>query len=290
MRISDYSCKYFVGNDILNSFLADARKYKKNLTPEEEDNLLKQYRENNDQKAKDKLILHNLLFIYSLAKIYARNEDEVMDYVNEGVVGLEKSIKKFDATKGTRFLTYGVWYIRREMNYYMLRSRDLVSHSAQVGNVIKKSDAVSQRYFAEHGHAPSSEELKKLLLECYGINVNSDSELYDSILSSIDQDIDDDYTVEDTTDFNDKTASYNEYENTVEQEYFKDTANAYLSTLNKDIAHIIRLRFGIGEERAYSPEEIGEMLNVLPERIEKICELAISQMRAVKVPKLKKIM
>ena len=162
MRISDHGCKYFRSNDVLNSFLADVRRYPVPSVQEEEE-LFEQYR-NGNEFAKDRLILGNLRFIYALAKIYARNETEVVDYVDEGVIGLMKALEEFDPDRGYKFITYGVWYIRRQMNYYMLTKRDMVSHSSQVGNINKKSETFRQKYYAEFGRTPTNEEVKQALL------------------------------------------------------------------------------------------------------------------------------
>ena len=283
MRLSDHSCKYFRTNEILNSFLSDVRKFDV-PTIEEEEDLIRKYR-NGDESAKDKLIVGNLRFVYSLAKIYARDENEVVDYVNEGVIGLMTALEEFDVTRGYKFITYGVWYIRRQMNYYLLTKRDLISHSAQVGNVAKKSDVIRQKYFAEHGILPSDEEVMKVLEETFNIKVSKVEDMYDSGVSSIDEDVSEDYTLEETDDYNNKTASYNDYEDEIEQDYYSELLGELLKALPEKAAKIVRLRYGVGEERAYSAEEIGHMLNISPDRIENICEAAILEMRNVSVSK-----
>lgn len=278
MRISDYNCKYFRNSDILYSFLYDVRKYPV-PTADEEEMLVRQYKENGDESAKDRLIVSNLRFIYALAKIYARNEDEVIDYVNEGAIGLQTALDKYDIENGSRFLTYGVWYIRRQMNYYLLRNRDLIAHSAQVGNITKKSELIRQKYFAEHGTLPTDEQVKKILLENYDIKVSKDEDMYMSGISSIDEEISDDYKLEEANEFNERTATYNEYEKTADEEYNSELLGKYLKTIDPRVADIICLKFGVGKDRAYTSEEIGEMLNVTPERIEKICDFAVLEMR-----------
>lgn len=283
MRLSDYSCKYFRSSDVLNSFLTDVRKYEM-PTVEEEEKLIEQYK-SGDNSAKDRLIVGNLRFVYSLAKIYARDEKEVIDYVNEGVIGLMTALDEFDLTKGCRFLTYGVWYIRRQMNYYMLTKRDLVAHSAQVGNVSKKSDIIRQKYFAENGALPSDEEVKKVLEETYNIRVSKIEDMYESGLTSIDEEVSDDYTVQETEDYNNITASYNDYEQVVDNEYYHSMVSGLLTYLPEKAKKIIKMKYGVGYERPYSVEEISRELNIPPERIENICEAAILEMRKVCVSK-----
>ena len=287
MRINDYDCKYFK-SAVLSSFLADARKYPV-PTIEEEESLIMQYKAG-DKEAKNKMIIGNLRFIYSLAKIYAKNESEVMDYVNEGVIGLTKAFEKFDPTKGYKFITYGVWYIRRHMNYYMLTKRDMVSRSAQIGNVLKKSEMIRQKYFAEKGMFPTDEEVIEALNKSYNIKVYELDDIREMGISSIDDTVADDFTFENSEEYNTKTAAYNEYESVTDTEYNNSMVSAYLEVLPEKVAKIIRLKFGIGEEREYSSEEIGLMFNIQPERIDAICEAAIFEMRKHRVSVAKKVM
>lgn len=284
MRLSDHSCKFFKSSDVLNSFLADVRRYPVPTIAEEEE-LFERYR-NGDKSAVDGLILGHLRFIYSIAKIYARNESEVSDYVNEGVIGLMKALDDFDPSKGYKFITYGVWYIRRQMNYYMLTKRDMISHSAQVGNITKKSDSFRQKYFAENGRMPTTEEIREALKASFNISVSKDEDMYEPGVSSIDEDIADDYTVGESCEFNDRTASHNEYEDEVEDEYNKEIANKCLSVLSKNTATIIKMRFGIGYDRPFTAEEIADEFGIGVDRVEKICSYAILQMKKVPVKRV----
>ena len=124
MNISDYSCKFYSGDKALNNYLNDIRKYKV-PTVEEEVALFERIAEG-DEKAKTEIIQRNQRFVYSLAKIYSKDENEVLDYVNEGNIGLITAIDTFDVTKGTKFITHAVWYIRRSMNYYLTTTNTLI--------------------------------------------------------------------------------------------------------------------------------------------------------------------
>ena len=115
MNTKNYNCKFYSGNDTLNKYLSDIGKYKV-LTLEEEVELFERICDG-DEQAKARIVESNQRFVYSLAKIYSKNEDEVLDYVNEGNIGLITAIDTFDVTKGMKFITYAVWYIRRSMKY-----------------------------------------------------------------------------------------------------------------------------------------------------------------------------
>ena len=283
MRLSDYSCKYFKNSDALNSFLADVRKHPVPTIQQEEELFDRYYA--GDESAKDELIVGNLRFVYSLAKIYARNEAEVIDYVNEGVIGLLIALEDYDRTKGYKFITYGVWYIRRQMNYYLLTKRDMISHSAQVGNITKKSDRIRQKFFAEKGVLPTNEEVREILKESFNITVSKDEDMFESGISSIDEEITDDYTVESSSEFNERTCSKNGYEKEMEDEYKKELVNECLSVLSDRTEKIIKMRFGIDYDREYTVEEIAMEVGIDPERVDKICAYAISKMRKVPVSK-----
>ena len=117
--ITSQNVKFMEGNESLNTFLSTLRKYDA-LTQEEEKELFHRYKDNGDMSARDQIFLHNQRFVYSNAKIYARNSDEVLDYVNEGNLGLDEAIEKFNPSLNNKFITFAVWYIRREMNYYLI--------------------------------------------------------------------------------------------------------------------------------------------------------------------------
>ena len=122
----------------LNNFLSLLRKYD-SISQDEEKELFFRYREYGDMNARDKIFLHNQRFIYSNAKIYARDSEEVMDYVDEGNIGLNEAIDKFDPSLDNKFITFAVWYIRRNMNYYLINTRDIIVKTYAM-KLFKKAD------------------------------------------------------------------------------------------------------------------------------------------------------
>lgn len=255
MRISDYACKYFSSSKFLSNFLSDVRKYSV-PTPSEEEDLVTRAK-SNDMNAKDELILRNLRFIYSLAKIYSRDENEVIDYVNEGVIGFSKAIERFDVNLGYKFTTFAVWYVRREMNYYLNNTRNIInrSNNSKLG---RKIEAVKQKYYAENGRDVNTEEIKELIKEYYGIEVKEDCDVFDVNISSINEEIDDNHTVEEVSEFSMFTATTNEYEETIEKEAKKALVASILSSLPEKYADIMKMLFGIGYDREYSTQEVAD--------------------------------
>ena len=255
MNISDYSCKFYSGDKALNNYLNDIRKYKV-PTVEEEEALFERIA-NGDEKAKAEIIQRNQRFVYSLAKIYSKDETEVLDYVNEGNIGLITAIDSFDITKGTKFITHAVWYIRRSMNYYLTTTNNLINKSNNM-KLGKKIEYVKQAFMCEHGYNPTSDEIIDMIKEKYDIDVKDISDVYDLNVASINEQLDDDYTVDETSDFNDRTASVNEYDTETDNTYNRMLVNNILATLSPKQQDIIKMAFGIGYDRQYSIEEIGD--------------------------------
>lgn len=276
MRISDYTCKFFGTNNTLSALLSDIRKYDV-PTIDEEEALITKYK-NGDEEAGRRLICGHLRFIYSLAKIYARDENEVVDYVNEGVIGMSIAMEKYDLDKGYKFTTYAVWYIRRQMNFYLNDTRNMInrSNAAKIG---KKVDIVKQKYYSENGREPSVDEIKRLIKECYGIDIKKDCDVYDISVASINEEIDDDYTEEDTYEYNQKTATINSYESEAEREYLNRYISEILSIVPPKQADIIRMSFGIGYERMYTSEEIGEKYKISKGEVDKLKEKILEYIR-----------
>lgn len=276
MRISDYSCKFFTNNESLTKFLAEVRKYSV-PTPEEEEELISEYKDGNIEAGKEFTCRH-LRFIYSLAKIYARDENEVVDYVNEGVFGFMEALKEYDINRGYKFITYAVWYVRRSMNFYLMNTRNMIirTNCAKIG---KKIDIIKQKEYAEKGNEPTNEDIKEILKREYNIDIKDDSDIFDINMSSINEDIDDDYTFEEDTLFTTRTASSNDYEEVSDNEYEKAMINAILSILPENYANIIKMIYGIDCERNYTVEEIGRKYNIKKSEVIKIRDMAIKYLQ-----------
>lgn len=275
--ISSQNVKYMEGTENLNSFLATLRKYDA-LTPEEEKELFRKYQKEGDMNARDQIFLHNQRFIYSNAKIYARDSDEVMDYVGEGNIALDEAIDKFDPSLGNKFITLAVWYIRRAMNYYLINTRDMITKTNGM-KLFKKTDKVMQKFYNEHGYDPTLDEVRDILEKEYNIEVKDISDLYDLNVTSINTDIDDDFTMEDSNEYNEKTASVNEYETEVDKEYSKTLANKFLNMVPDEHKEIIKKLYGIGYERQYSITELAQQYRMTDEDMENLRDKILKYMK-----------
>jgi RNA polymerase primary sigma factor len=105
---------FFIQQDEIKSYLKDIRKYADIISKEEEAELTKRVL-NGDKKAREELIKANLRFVISIAKMYQNNGIPLSDLIAEGNLGLLKAIDKFDRTKGYRFISYAVWWIKQSI-------------------------------------------------------------------------------------------------------------------------------------------------------------------------------
>lgn len=266
MNIKNFSTKFFGTNKSVSCYLNEIRHYKV-PTVEEEEVLIKRMEEG-DVSAKTELVERNQRFVYSLAKIYAQNEDDVLDYVNEGTIGFYEGLEKFNGTHGTRVLTYCVNYIRRRMNAYLTNTSKMIvrSNAMKIG---KKVDYVVDEYFKKHEVYPTETEVIDLIKEKYGIDIVDTRDVYDVNVSSISDELDDDFTVEDNSLYNKKTATVNSYENDIEKEAQSNAVAEILKSIPEEHREMVKMLYGIGC-REYSVNEVAEKFEMYPEDVNKL--------------------
>lgn len=270
--------KFIQGTDVINTYLADVRKYDV-LTDEEEKELLEKCK-NGDKEACDKLILHNLRYVYSQAKIYAKNEEDIMDYVQVGNIGLMEALSEFDFDRPTKFLTFARWYVQRNMNEYMNTDHDIIKKSNQT-KYGKKIERIKAEFYNKECRYPTANEIMDIMQEKYGEEIKDIRDVYDMCVNSINMNVDDDLTVEDTSEFAEKTASYNEYDVACDKEYdseSSDMAAKLLSVLPSKHSDVIKKYYGILGP-AYSIEELAEEYNMTPSTMQKIIDKSIQYMK-----------
>lgn len=284
MATQDKNVKFITGTDSINAFLKMARKCKK-LTKEEEINLFNTYFNNElDEKvrldARDKIVMSQMLYVYSHAKEYCADEDEILDYVNEGILGLYEAVENFDITKGTRFITCAVLYIRRSMNYYMMNTRDAVTKSNNM-KIGKKVDYIRDEYMAREQRMPSMDEIREELSTKYNIDVVDNRDLYDLNIESISASIDtENNTLEDLGDFAMRTASVNEYDDYCETHEEdgenKSDVSKLLAILPKKNRDMICMYYGIGYDFAYDVEAIADKYGMYIEDVEALVKKTVA--------------
>ena len=140
MNLKEKKSGYINTDHAINTYLKEINQYKV-LTAAEEADLIEKMK-NGDAAAKALLIASNQRFVYAVAKRYG-NEDNVLDLVNEGNIGLMQALDTFDASKGNRFLSYAIWYIRREINAYL--NNDRLQTVQNQGKVLRREQPLPGR-------------------------------------------------------------------------------------------------------------------------------------------------
>ena len=245
------------------------------LTPEEEVDLARRIRAG-DQTALEKLTRANLRFVVSVAKQYQNNSLSLNDLINEGNLGLVKAAQKFDETRGFKFISYAVWWIRQSIIQALAEHSRLVRLPLnKVGSLTKINKAFSdleQKYQRE----PTPEELAILLeipveeveatLGISARHVSMDAPFTEGESNAL-IDVLDNPNAE-------KTDVALEYRESLQME-----TDRILATLTDREKEVIKLFFGIGVEHPMTLEDIGESLGITRERIRQIKDKAITKLR-----------
>jgi RNA polymerase primary sigma factor len=245
------------------------------LTPEEEVELARRIRAG-DQTALEKLTRANLRFVVSVAKQYQNNSLSLNDLINEGNLGLVKAAQKFDETRGFKFISYAVWWIRQSIIQALAEHSRLVRLPLnKVGSLTKINKAFSdleQKYQRE----PTAEELAELLeipveeveatLGISARHVSMDAPFTEGESNAL-IDVLDNPNAE-------KTDIALEYKESLQME-----TDRILATLTDREREVIKLFFGIGVEHPMTLEDIGESLGITRERIRQIKDKAITKLR-----------
>ena len=261
----------------INNYLKEINKYKV-LTASEEADLVKKMREG-DEKAKETLINANQRFVYAVAKRYA-NDDNILDLVDEGNMGLMMALETFDETKGNRFLSYAIWYIRREINYY-LNNDNLLIRKTNNSKTAYKLQKIKNKFFTENNRYPDLDEIKQILEEVYGLTIKDKNDLLDITTTSITTCFDDEdaRAFENSPYFTEKTYIENEYNEEMDKEHNSIVSEVLMSALTQREQTIVKMAFGIGYNKEYTNAEIGEEIGMSSERVRQLKNEAIKKMQ-----------
>ena len=266
----------------IEAYLRSIRKYQP-LSQEEENEVFKMYH-SNDPVAKEKaiatLVNANQRFIFSLAKDYAKgDETKVLDYVNEGSIGIINAIEKFDQTRGFKFISFAVWYIRQAMTNYA-QTTDLFlrkANNAKIGNNVLK---IRTAFFQENHREPTTDEIKEALAK-KGIKIKEDKDLEDVVRNSIDSVWGDESTFENNPRYIQYSAIQNEYEKEMDDEDNKSVVGKLLKSLDERSQLVIKQLFGIGYENPIDIEVVAEHLGLTPTRVGQIKNAALKKLASV---------
>jgi len=244
------------------------------LTPDEEVDLAKRIRDG-DQIALERLTKANLRFVVSVAKQYQNQGLSLGDLINEGNLGLIKAAQRFDETRGFKFISYAVWWLRQSILQALAEQSRIVrlplNRVGSLNKISKTFSELEQRYERE----PSPEELADELeitpaevidtLKISGRHVSMDAPFVQG----------EDNTLLDVLE--------NDTEDKPDSELMNDSlrreVQRALSTLTPREADVITYYFGLNGEHPMTLEEIGEKFNLTRERVRQIKEKAIRRLR-----------
>lgn len=245
------------------------------ITPDEEVVLAKKIKEGDDL-ALEKLVKANLRFVVSVAKQYQNRSLPLNDLINEGNLGLIKAAKKFDETKGFKFISYAVWWIRQSI------MQALAEQSRIVRLPMNKSGAINQirRAYAEleqqFEREPTEEELADIL-------DMKPSEVRNTLGAEVKQMSMDAPFGEDESgsllDVLENVTTGPTDSNLVFNDSLKVETMRALSTLTAREREVIMMSFGIGCDNPFTLEEIGDAMGLTRERVRQIREKALQKLR-----------
>ena len=252
------------------------------ITPEEEVRLAGLIKQG-DQLALDKLTKANLRFVVSVAKQYQNQGLSLPDLINEGNLGLIKAAQRFDETRGFKFISYAVWWIRQSILQALAEQSRIVRLPLnKVGLTNRISKAFSQLE-QEFEREPTPEELA-FLLDMDPIEIAATLGVAARHVS-MDQPLSDgeDSTLIDVLINHNAVSTDNEL---AFKASLKTEIDRSLSTLTERQKDVIRFFFGIGVDHALSLEDIGEHFNLTRERVRQIKDKAITKLRTASRCKL----
>jgi len=246
------------------------------LTPEEEVELAKRIREG-DQRALEKLTKANLRFVVSVAKQYQNQGLSLGDLINEGNLGLIKAAQRFDETRGFKFISYAVWWIRQSILQALAEQSRIVrlplNRVGSLNKITKTYSELEQKLERE----PSPEELAEAL-------EMSPSEVSDTIrISGRHVSVDAPFVPGEDNSLLDVLENDNESAPDLDlmHESLRREVQRAIQTLGEKEQKVIELYFGLNGHHTMTLEEIVEKFNLTRERVRQIKEKAIRRLRHV---------
>jgi len=261
-------------NDSLEKYLAEIGKIEM-ITPEEEAELARRIREG-DEAALDKLTMANLRFVVSVAKQYQGHGLTLSDLINEGNVGLIKAARKFDETKGFKFISYAVWWIRQSIMLAIVEHSRLIRLPLNKAGNVSKVNRLTTQFEQEHEREPTPEEIAEALHL-------KDEDVKDIIAGNIrhvsmDAPLGGDSDDGSMADVLSDTTEAGPDANVLSESLRSEIAMA-LKILSDREAEVVAAYYGINGFPIMTVEEIAKKFNLSRERVRQIKERAIRRLR-----------
>ncbi|MGX8695944.1 MAG: sigma-70 family RNA polymerase sigma factor [Prevotella sp.] len=246
------------------------------LLPVEEEVELSQKIRKGDRRALDKLVRANLRFVVSVAKQYQNQGLSLPDLINEGNVGLIKAAEKFDETRGFKFISYAVWWIRQTILQALAEQSRIVRLPLNQVSAVNKITKAMTKFEQEYERKPSADELAELVnelpekisdsLRASGRHVSVDAPFIEGEENSL---------LDVMTNPDSPMADKG-----LVSESLSTEIDRALGVLNEREKQIIERSFGINNQPEMTLEEIGETFGLTRERVRQIREKAIRKLRS----------
>ena len=257
--------------NLMSLYLSDIQKFNL-LSKEEEYDLLRRIKEENDEQARQLLILSNLRLVISTAKKSLGNGLPLIDLISEGNIGLIKAINKFDYEKGHRFSTYAVWWIKQSIKKAIINiGRDIRIPSYKYEQ-LSKVNKVMKDYMATHGEMPSTSYIAQKIDLKENKVVLLMNEFQDMI--SLNEVVGDNIFLEDVIGKNDDVE-----EKIIKEDQLLEMRELLNNVLSEREKIILEYRYGLYNNKIYTLKEIGEMMGITRERVRQIEKKAITKLK-----------
>ncbi|MBQ4440704.1 MAG: RNA polymerase sigma factor RpoD/SigA [Bacteroidales bacterium] len=257
----------------LDRYLADIGK-EQMISAEEEVELARRIKAG-DEEALNKLTTTNLRFVVSVAKQYQNQGISLQDLINEGNVGLIKAAKRFDETRGFKFISYAVWWIRQSILQAIADQSRIVRLPLNQVGVINKIKKETARLEQQLKRIPTTEEIAEAIdLPVYKVSeimkMNNHPQSIDSPISPNEETRFVDIFVHDNDEDTDTILM---------QESLASEIHDVLSTLPDKEREVLMLFYGINASHEHTLDEIGDILDLSRERVRQIKERALKRLR-----------
>ena len=247
---------------------------KKTLTPDEEKELALRIADG-DTEAKKRLVEANLRLVISVAKHYQGCGLSFLDLIQEGNTGLIRAAEKFDVSKGFKFSTYAIWWIKQAISRAVADQSKTIRIPVHMTENINRLRATARDLVVKLGRDATNKEIA----EAMGITAEEVNEIRSHMveMTSLEMQVGDDEDVTVGSLIKDDKMPAPEHNILVEDS--KSTIDTVLDTLSDREKNIIILRFGIGTEEPKTLEEVGKELGLTKERIRQIEAKALAKLR-----------
>ncbi|HOU30970.1 MAG TPA: RNA polymerase sigma factor RpoD/SigA [Bacteroidales bacterium] len=244
------------------------------LSPEDEVNLARRIK-SGDNDALATLVKANLRFVVSVAKQYQNQGMTLPDLINEGNLGLMKAAQRFDETRGFKFISYAVWWIRQSILQALAEQARIIRLPVNKIGSLNRINRAFARLEQKYEREPSDQEIADMLEMAPdevkdALKTNGRAISMDAPISP-----DEENTMYDIIQNND---SLSPDKNLINESLSFEIERA-LSTLSPREAKVLKLYFGINMKHPYTLEEIGEVMKLTRERVRQIKEKAIKKIQ-----------